>query len=92
MTLWDTGRVRLGGHVTQTEGYDTKTPPLPLCGSFFPPNGAGQKSRTAAHMGTTSLSRTPSHGRGEGGGTAAGTKQKQRPPLRAARLSVPLQA
>lgn len=44
MTLWDICRVRLGGHMTKTEGYDSKTPPLLRCGSFFPPNGAGQKS------------------------------------------------
>lgn len=92
MTLWGICRVRLGGHVTKAEGYDIKTPPLLLCGSFFPPDGAGQKSRPATPRGTTSLTRTPSHGRGEGGGTGPGTQHRQRPPLRVACLSPPLQA
>lgn len=41
MTLWDTGRVRLGGHVTQTEGYDTKTPPLLI----FPSERSGSEEQ-----------------------------------------------
>lgn len=48
MPLWAICRVRLGGHVTKTEGYDIKTPPLLLCGSSSPSEGRGSEDEPAA--------------------------------------------
>lgn len=58
-----------------------------------PPERSGSEEQPAAPTGTAPLRRGPSHGRGEGGGTALGTEHsQQRQPVRAARLSAPLQA
>lgn len=88
MTLWDICRVRLGGHVTKTEGYDINTPPLLHCGSFFPRIGAGQKSSLRLPRAQGSLKRAPP---APGQLRAPGTKPRHGVPLRAARPSAPLQ-
>lgn len=49
MNLWDICRVRLGGHVTKTEGYDINTPPLRL---IFPSERSGSEEQPAAPTGT----------------------------------------